>query len=114
MDDSTTVKDLISRIGEFIDERNWNPFHDPKNLSMSISIEAAELMELFQWIDNTNSLDLCSDPTLIAQVREEVADVIIYALSMCRVLKIDVSSSILDKIEKNRKKYPVGKCTFRK
>ncbi len=109
MDADTNVQTIIDSIGAFIDERNWNSYHDPKNLSMSISIEAAELMEIFQWIDNNSALALCREKEIIDNVKDEVADIIIYSLSLCRVLKIDVSSSISEKIRKNREKYPPGR-----
>jgi dCTP diphosphatase len=107
MDSSTTIKDLVGHIGSFIDERCWNPYHDPKNLSMSIAIEAAELMEIFQWQDSASSRAICQDSATIDRVRDEIADVIIYSLSLSRVLNIDVSSAILDKLERNKIRYPV-------
>jgi dCTP diphosphatase len=114
MDSTTTIKDLKGAIGKFIDERHWNPYHDPKNLSMSIAIEAAELMEIFQWEDSASSRATCRQSATIDKVKDEIADVIIYALSMARVLDIDVSSAIVEKIEKNKIRYPVDNNPWQK
>lgn len=94
--------DLISNeIKKFVDDRDWNKFHTPENLAKSISIEANELLECFQW-DNTN-FDL-------QNVKEELADVINYCIQMAQVLNLDIENIVLEKIEKNSKKYPIDKC----
>lgn len=88
-------------IKQFVDERDWNKFHSPANLAKSISIEANELLECFQWDDENYDLD---------NVKEELADVINYCIQMSIVLDLDISTIVLDKLEKTKLKYPVEKC----
>ena len=91
---------------QFVDERDWRQFHSPKNLSMSLAIEAAELMEHFQWIDATESRRIGDDPAKLAQVRDEIADVLCYALALANELKIDLATAVREKMVKNAAKYP--------
>lgn len=103
-DSQTTLQDLKERMARFVRERDWEQFHSPKNLSMSIAIEAAELMEHFQWLTVEQSKDL--DAEALAALGEELADIVIYALSMANMLQIDLSETILAKMDKNSRKYP--------
>lgn len=103
-DSQTTLQDLKQRMAQFVRERDWEQFHTPKNLSMSIAIEAAELMEHFQWLTMEQSQSL--DPKALDQIGEELADIVIYALSMANFLNIDLSETVLAKMEKNIRKYP--------
>ncbi len=96
------LKDVVK---EFVKERNWEKFHSPKNLSMSIAIESAELMELFQWKSIEEPVNGLSHEDM-ENIKDEVADIIIYCLSLCNQLDIDVEEAILKKMEKNKKKYP--------
>ena len=91
----------LQRIDKFNLDRDWNQFHSPENLSKSISIEAAELLECFQWDENNYDLEA---------VKEEFADVMNYCLQMALVLKLDPIEIINKKIDKNEKKYPVEKA----
>ena len=108
-DNKTTLQGLKSLVQAFVDARDWQQFHSPKNLSMSLSIEAAELMELFQWLD----LDEARDAMKMGAGREnaidEIADVLIYALAFCNSNDIDVAEAVTRKMEKNNQKYPVDK-----
>jgi NTP pyrophosphatase (non-canonical NTP hydrolase) len=107
MSDSTaTLADLRDLVRRFVDERDWRQFHSPKNLSMSLAIEAAELMEHFQWIDVAESRAVRGQPQKLAAVREELADVLCYALAMANELEIDLSAAVRDKMVKNAAKYP--------
>lgn len=103
-DAKCTVEQLKALVEEFVSQRNWHHFHNAKNLSMALSIEAAELMEHFQWL-TTEQVEARTayDPQ---QVAEELADVISYALAMANTLKIDVASALEQKMVKNRLKYP--------
>ena len=99
MKDST-----IQQILQFRDERDWKQFHNPKDLSISISLEAAELLENFQW----SGADVeCKDK--IEQIREELADVFIYSVLMADACELNIDEIILDKIKQNTEKYPVEK-----
>ncbi|HVP13467.1 MAG TPA: nucleotide pyrophosphohydrolase [Phycisphaerae bacterium] len=105
-DATTTVNDLRQAVGNFVKERDWSQFHSPKNLSMAIAIEAAELMEHFQWLSTEESIAVRESPVDLQQVREELADILCFSLSLANALDIDVSSSVRDKIVKNALKYP--------
>ena len=106
-DSGTTLQQLKEKMSEFVREREWEQFHTPKNLSMSIAIEAAELMEHFQWLTVEESKNL-SDEAL-ADIGEELADIVIYALSLSNALDLDLSETILAKMDKNIRKYPKEK-----
>ncbi len=101
------VSDLKREVNRFVSERDWEQFHSPKNLSMSIAIEAAELMEHFQWSTVSEARLLTRDPDKYEQVVQEVADIAIYLLSLCRSLNIDLSRAIGEKLRLNRRKYPL-------
>ena len=105
-DASTTLADLRGLVRRFVDERDWQQFHSPKNLSMSLAIEAAELMEHFQWIDINESRRVAEDPAKLAAVREEIADVLCYLLALANELDLDLSTAVRDKMVKNAAKYP--------
>lgn len=113
MDSSTTLADLRDLVRRFVDERDWRQFHSPKNLSMSLAIEAAELMEHFQWIDAAESRRIGDDPAKLAQVRDEIADVLCYALALANELNLDLSTTVRDKMLKNAAKYPVDQSRGR-
>jgi NTP pyrophosphatase (non-canonical NTP hydrolase) len=98
------IKDLQSELREFSAAREWEQFHSPKNLAASISIEAAEIMEHFQWLSDEQSRQLSDD--LKAKVGEEVADVFLYLLLLSDKLGIDPIKAAKSKIAKNGKKYP--------
>ena len=104
-DKETTLSELKESVLKFIQERDWNKFHTGKNLSMSIAIEAAELMEHFQWTDGKKKISR----EVMGKIRHEIADVVIYALDFCNMLDIDLSQAIWDKIKHNEKKYPASK-----
>src|SRR5690349_18592815 len=108
-DSTTTVSELRKIIADFVAERDWSQFHTPKNVSMALAIEAAELMEHFQWLTPEASRGLASDPERLAEVGEELADVIGYSLALANELGIDISVAIRAKMVKNAAKYPADK-----
>ena len=108
-DKETIIEELKTLIESFVDERDWKQFHSPKNLSMSISIEASELMELFQWLSLDEAKEVMKEGELRENAIDEIADVMIYALAFCQRNNIDVSYAIKQKMEKNMKKYPLEK-----
>lgn len=107
-DADTSVKDLKEAVRDFIHERQWEKYHNPKDLAESISIEASELLQLFQWITAEESEKFKTEKPKIQRIKEELSDVVIYCLSMANGLDIDLSSAILDKLEHNKSKYPVN------
>jgi NTP pyrophosphatase (non-canonical NTP hydrolase) len=109
----TTVADLKAVVEAFVGERDWHQFHSPKNLSMALAIEAAELMEHFQWITIDASRKLKSDPDRLAEVGEELADVLCYAFAMANELGLDISQTVQAKMVRNAEKYPVEKIKGR-
>lgn len=105
-DHETTVAELKAIVQEFVDERDWRQFHSPKNLAMSMAIEAAELMEHFQWLTIPQSNDVAANREAVQAAGEEVADVLCYLLGMANQLDLDLSEALRAKMVKNRKKYP--------
>lgn len=106
MDAHTTVGTLRQAVAAFVDARHWQPFHGAKNLSMSIAIEAAELMERFQWLTTEEAQAAVEDPSERAAVTDELADILIYCLSLSNALDLDVSSAVLGKLQTNEHRYP--------
>ena len=104
-DSTATMDELKALVDLFVEERSWKSFHSPKNLAMSISIEAAELMEHFQWTNPDSASSPLDHDSPIAQ---ELSDVLAYSLALANVLGIDLSRALESKMERNRQKYPVG------
>lgn len=99
---------LRERLEHFAAERDWDPFHSPKNLAMALSVEAAELLERFQWLTEEQSRNL--SPEDLAAVRDEAADVLLYLIRLCDKLGIDPAQAASDKMRRNAEKYPVDKA----
>ena len=108
-DRHTTIADLRQAVGRFVADRQWEVCHNPKNLAMGVAIEAAEIMEHFQWITVEEGAEVVKDPQKRAQVAEELADVVIYCLSFANQAEIDLSSAIRSKLKKNEGRYPAGR-----
>ncbi|MGX2039010.1 nucleotide pyrophosphohydrolase [Methylocaldum sp. MU1018] len=92
---------------EFADARDWDQFHSPKNLAIALAVEAAELLEHFQWLQEDESRRLAEKPEEYRAVREEIADVLIYLLRLADRLDVDLEEAVSDKMRKNAEKYPV-------
>lgn len=107
MDTEVTVATLRQFVHHFVEERDWQRFHTPKNLAMSIAIETAELMEHFQWLSAEESIALVQDETARAAIAEELADLLIYSLSFANSANIDISDAIVRKINRNQTRFPV-------
>jgi NTP pyrophosphatase (non-canonical NTP hydrolase) len=105
-DSTTAVAELKKLIADFVAERDWSQFHSPKNVSMALAIEAAELMEHFQWLSTEASRRIADDPEKLAEVAEELSDVIGYSFALANELGIDVSAAMRAKMVKNAQKYP--------
>jgi len=113
-DKNTTLQDLKRLLSKFRDDRDWGKFHDPKNLAQAISIEAAELQELFLWQDAKEVVKkIKSDTVYRKEVEEEFADIIIFAINFANAVEINVAKVVKEKIDKNNKKYPVEKAKGR-
>ena len=110
-DTTTTLAALKDAMRRFVAERNWEPFHSPKNLSMGVAVEAAELMEHFLWVDNDASRQVMHDPVKLAQIADEMADVGCYLLAMANTLGIDLSEAIVAKLAKKCREIPSGQIS---
>ena len=108
---SDSLNELRSRLQAFVEERDWQQFHSPKNLAMAMIVEAAELVEHFQWLTEQQSLELDSEKR--EQVAHEIADTFVYLLRMADVLNIDLIAAANAKIDLNAKKYPADKVRGR-
>jgi NTP pyrophosphatase (non-canonical NTP hydrolase) len=110
-DSTTRIAQLKELLLKFRDERDWKQFHDPKNLAEAISIEAAELLELFLWKSPKDVAHLLkSNANFKSAVEDEFADIFCFILNFANATNIDVSYAVRTKVEKNRRKYPVDKA----
>ena len=99
-------KKLATILRSFAAERDWDQFHTPKNLAISISLEAAELLELFQWSRGQRGWDEVTDPSIRAKVEEELADILLYVIRFADKAEIDLEAIAARKIASNAQKYP--------
>lgn len=105
---SPSTANLQNALTQFVKERDWEKFHTPKNLATSVSIEAAELLEVFQWLTPFESENLTTNQ--IKQAGDEIADVYLYLLLLCKKLGLDLDKIALNKLADNIKKYPADKA----
>ena len=100
------MSELASEVEHFVKERKWEKYHNPKDLAEGICVEASELLEIFLWRDPKEATELIGDPIKFKEIEEEVADVMIYCLSLANSIQIDLTKAILHKLELNKEKYP--------
>jgi NTP pyrophosphatase (non-canonical NTP hydrolase) len=98
------MKELVNQLREFAKERDWDQFHSPKNLAMALSVEVAEIVEIFQWLTQDQSRNLELDK--LEKAKEEIADVLIFLTGLADKLGIDPLEAAMEKIKKNNEKYP--------
>lgn len=106
--DSGALSALRTALRQFAAERDWDQYHSPKNLAIALSVEAGELLELFQWLSEAGSHSLSDDH--LAKAREEMADVLLYLIRLADRLDIDLIAAAHDKLAVNARKYPVDKA----
>jgi NTP pyrophosphatase (non-canonical NTP hydrolase) len=109
LDSETSISALRKEVVRFRDEREWLKFNNPKDLSIALAIEAAELQELFLWKEKQTANAVRGNSKQFLHVKEEMADISIYLLSLSDVLDVDLDTSIREKLRKNALKYPVAK-----
>ncbi|MGB9694225.1 MAG: nucleotide pyrophosphohydrolase [Fervidobacterium sp.] len=109
MDSEATIQALKTLVKNFIVKRDWAKYHNPKDLAEAICIEAAELLEIFQWATVEEVSSWKNIPSKMTSIKDELADVLIYCLSMSNVLDIDISEIVSEKLSKNEVKYPADK-----
>jgi NTP pyrophosphatase (non-canonical NTP hydrolase) len=98
---------LRRRLTAFAAARRWEPYHTPKNLAAALSVEASELLEIFQWLTPEESVRVMADPDTAHRVRDEVADVLAYLLQFCDALDVDLLGALSAKIDRNEHRFPV-------
>jgi NTP pyrophosphatase (non-canonical NTP hydrolase) len=102
------IKSINKRLTKFTEARDWEQYHSPKNLAISLGVEVGELLEIFQWLPD--NYDFAGDEAIRGRATEEIADIFIYTIMLSQKLHIDVEKAILRKISLNEKKYPVEKA----
>lgn len=109
MDSTATIDQLRKSVIEFRDRRNWKQFHDIRSLCAGLSIEAAELQEVFLWKSREEAQAMLASEAGLKRIREELADVLVFALYVSEAAGIDLSAAVGEKLAINEKKYPVEK-----
>lgn len=108
-DKKITIQEIKDLMESFVKERDWQQFHKSKNLSMALSVEASELVELFQWLENEEAEQMMKNNDFRSKAIDEIADILLYVIAFANRNDIDISEAIKQKIEKNKKKYPSDK-----
>jgi len=106
---SVDIPKIHEAYSKFVNERDWDQFHSIKNLSMALSVESSELVEIFQWMTEDDSNKVAINPTLKTKVEEELSDIFVYLLRIAHKSEVDLEKVIFEKILKNSEKYPVDK-----
>lgn len=99
---------LAQALEKFATDRNWSQFHSPKNLVMALTGEVGELSEIFQWMSEADSMNAGQNPSTAQDVKDELADVILYLVRLASVLNVDLNEAVTHKIKANEQKYPVA------
>ena len=109
MDEVINISVLKNKLKKFAKDRNWEQFHTPKNLSMALSVEVSELVEIFQWFNDQDCIDLIDNkrPEVMSKVEDELADIFVYLLRIVMTLDVSLEEVVNQKLLKNEKKYPV-------
>lgn len=107
MNDILDINELKQKLLQFAADRNWQQFHTPKNLAMAATAEAGELLEIFQWMKDAESLTARHDPEIHQQTRHEIADVFLYLIQLAEVMGININEAINEKIKLNELKYEI-------
>ncbi len=102
-----SIEEMKKRSSNFVKNREWDRYHTPKNLSMALTIEATELMEIFQWVDNDTSKDLLKNRETLQSVKDELGDIMHCLIRLSDVMEIDLIQAYFDKMKKNEEKYPI-------
>ncbi len=106
MSELLDLKKLKEKLVTFAKERDWEKFHNPKNLAMALTIEASELMEIFQWLDFEEASNICNNSSKKIEIEDELADILVYIVRLAGVLGINLSEAVESKMKKNGEKYP--------
>ena len=101
------LKKLNDEIEQFVKERDWDQFHSIKNLSMALSVECSEFLEIFQWLTEDQSNEITNDPELLLKAQDELADIFLYLMRILSKTNMDLETVVRNKMRKNAEKYPV-------
>jgi len=100
------IEKLKEKIAHFAQERDWQQFHNPKNLAMALTVESSELMEIFQWLNLEEAAKICDDPNKKIEIEDELSDILVYVVRLAGVLNVNLPNAIEKKMKKNALKYP--------
>jgi len=109
LDTNTSIKELKDMVRKFCEKRDWDQYHNAKDLTIALSIEVAELLEIFRWKNEEEIRRIFEDEEKLKMIKDELADVLYFVLRIAQMNNIDLSSSLKEKIIKNEQKYPVDK-----
>ncbi len=107
MTDIINVDDIKKTLQEFAEKRDWDKFHNPKNLSMALACEAGELLEIFQWMSEPDATQCCNDLSIKEKTSHELADIMLYLFRIASLMGINITEALYNKISINNEKYPV-------
>tara|TARA_B110000438_G_C15591068_1_gene553865 strand:+ start:155 stop:517 length:363 start_codon:yes stop_codon:yes gene_type:complete len=107
VENDTIIQKLQKLQSKFSKERNWDKYHTPRNLSMALSVEVSELLEIFQWMTDNEILEKLNDKDFKDSISDEIADIFLYLIRISEKLDINIEKSVLNKLEKNKIKYPI-------
>lgn len=107
MNDTLNLSKIRKAQQKFVSEREWEPFHTPKNLAMALAGESGELLEIFQWLSQEQSKAVMGNPGKAREVRDELADILFYLVRLAEKLDVDLEEAFWDKMKQNAEKYPV-------
>ncbi|HLE10801.1 MAG: nucleotide pyrophosphohydrolase [Bdellovibrionales bacterium RIFOXYD12_FULL_39_22] len=106
MSEILDIEKLKEKIAHFAQERDWQQFHNPKNLAMALTVESSELMEIFQWLNLEEAAKICDDPNKKIEIEDELSDILVYVVRLAGVLNVNLPNAIEKKMKKNALKYP--------
>ena len=109
-DSDTTIQQLKDSVMDFIKEREWQPFHDTKNVAMALASEVGELLDLFRWVKSDQAFKLLEDQETLGSVREELADIAMFIFDFATICDIDLTEAVNEKMRLNAKRYPIEKA----
>ncbi len=109
-DSNTTITHLKNQVQRFIRDRDWEQFHDPKNVSMALASEVGELLDLFRWISSEKSFQVLEDEGIRTAVRLELADITMFLVDLANICDIDLASAVTEKMGINADRYPIEKA----
>ncbi len=107
--ENINTKLILDEIHKFVRDRDWDQFHSVKNLSMALSVESSELLEIFQWMSEQQSNQVGTNSESLGKVKDELADIFYYLLRISSKLNIDLEDALMQKMQKNAEKYPIEK-----